>query len=463
FTRTAMGFASRVSSRGDHADDNVDDTFLDDAFLDDHASDNLDNHEGTLVGSDFTDKWFQTQAEDLGEVEVWLAQQVDPQSPQPGSPTPSPSASSSTSFTRKRRLSDEGAQQGSQDESSVGAGDGGGGRGGGGGPGRPAHGCGCNGQGVRAHKRRKAAHSSLREEEEDDVSDNVSDNGVSDNVVSDNGASDHGATADHGASPDHGVSEGGEPEGNQENTEETTSSRWTVSSIPSAASQEVRHSAMTLLLEIGLGEGTSLEFSESTAWIADLLEAVKGISWADPVSLEANNLFAAKINSILHHKRLCQKESGQVQKASLRPVLGKLIRDEKLKLSSLLRWYSAGSRWGRLASGGTVYLLMVIARKPSIASKLKGRRVTSTTIVELSNMLRYPQIPEIQDILRDCLVPLLIKVAAKGKKKYPFTKNNRQTWTEEMRQKAEEGTVVKTLDELAQGMRNRFYDDKEVS
>ncbi|KAJ3718793.1 hypothetical protein C8R42DRAFT_723319 [Lentinula raphanica] len=377
---------------------------------------------------------------------------------------------------------------------------------------------------------------------------------------------------------------------------------------------------MTLLLEIGLGEGTSLEFSESTAWIADLPEAVKGISRADPVSLEANNLvcltrrlsrlevldsgltflkimtelqFAAKINSILHHKCLCQKESGQVQKASLRPVLGKLIRDEKLKLSSLLRWYSAGSRWGRLASGGTVYLLMVIARKPSIASKLKGKRVTSTTIVELSNMLRYPQTPEIQDILRDCLVPLLIKVAqtvpleiptlfykkvlkyfklsktldvrnlsesdqyfdlffqhttmalpwlnsfwqdfrevtlseeptimfslcpltssylggsqisyesdlenekdnlgnqsdlpifvdnfttqekvdivfstfsyaksAKGKKKYPFTKNNRQTWTEEMRQKAEEGTVVKTLDELAQGMRNRFYDDKEVS
>ncbi|KAJ3751996.1 hypothetical protein EV360DRAFT_89177 [Lentinula raphanica] len=598
-----------LSSRGDHADDDVDDTFLDNAFLDDDASNNLDDNEGTLVGSDFTDKWFQTQAEDLGEVEVWLAQQVDPQSPQPGSPTPSPSASSSTSFTRKRRLSDEGAQQGSQDESSVGAGDGGGGRGGGGGPGRPAHGCGRNGQGVRAHKRRKAAHSSLREEEEDDVSDN----GVSDNVVSDNGASDHGAS-------NNSVSEGDEPEGNQENTEETTSSRWTVSSVPSAASQEVRHSAMTLLLEIGLGEGTSLEFSESTAWIADLLEAVKGISWADPVSLEANNLvcltrrlsrlevldsgltflkimtelqFAAKINSILHHKRLCQKESGQVQKASLRPVLGKLIRDEKLKLSSLLRWYSAGSRWGRLASGGTVYLLMVIARKPSIASKLKGKRVTSTTIVELSNMLRYPQTPEIQDILRDCLVPLLIKLAqtvpleipmlfhkkvlkyfklsktldvrnlsesdqyfdlffqhtamalpqlnsfwqdfrevtlpeeptnmfslcpltssylggsqisyesdsedekdnlgnqsdlpifvdnfttqekvdvvfstfsyaksAKGKKKYPFTKNNRQTWTEEMRQKAEEGTVVKTLDELAQGMRNRFYDDKEVS
>ncbi|KAJ3816333.1 hypothetical protein F5880DRAFT_1619455 [Lentinula raphanica] len=37
-----------------------------------------DDDEGTLVESDdFTDKWFQTQAEDLGEVEEWLALQVE--------------------------------------------------------------------------------------------------------------------------------------------------------------------------------------------------------------------------------------------------------------------------------------------------------------------------------------------------------------------------------------------------
>ncbi|KAJ3745911.1 hypothetical protein EV360DRAFT_90074 [Lentinula raphanica] len=382
----------------------------------DSFRDSADDDEGTLVDSEFTDKWFQTQAEDLGEVEEWLALQVEalsipPQSFSPESPTPSLSPSSSSS--RKRRLSQQGSQdsqQGSQEESSAGAGDGGGGRGGGGEPGRPAHACGRNGQSVRAPKRRKVAHRNLGEEE-DEEEEEVSDSGVL---------------------------EGGEQDGDQENIPETTTSRWTVSSVPSSASQEVRHSAMTLLLEIGMGEGTSLEYSESTVWLGDLLEAIKGSSWEDLESLSTNNLvcltrrlsrlevldtgltflrimtelqFAAKINSILHHKRLYQKESGQVQKASLRPILGKLIRDEKLKLGSLLRWYSAGSRWGRLASGGTVYLLMVIARKPSLASKLKGRRVTSTTIVELSNMLRYPQTPEIQDILRECVVPLLIKVA----------------------------------------------------
>ncbi|KAJ3717517.1 hypothetical protein C8R42DRAFT_711648 [Lentinula raphanica] len=463
--------------------------------------------EGTLVESDdFTDKWFQTQAEDLGEVENWLALQVEALSiPQESdSRTPSLSTSSGFPFSRKRQLSHEGSQQGSQEESSVGAGDGGGGRGGRGEPGRPAHAsCGCNGQSIHAHKRRKAAHHNFGEEE-DEEEDTVS---------------------------DPGVLEGGELEGNQKNSQETATSRWTVSSVPATASPEVRHSAMTLLLEIGMGEGTSLEYSESTFWLGDLLEAIKGSSWEDLESLQANNL----------------KESGQVQKATLRPILGKLIRDEKLQLRSLLSWYSAGSRWGRLASGGTVYLLMVIARKPSIASKLKGKRVTSTTIVELANMLRYPHTPEIQNILRECVVPLLIKVAktipleipialvnfeqlnifwqefkevtvseepvekyslcpltssylggsqishepdtedekdnlgdqsdlpifvdnfttqeninivfstfsyaksAKGKKKYPFTKNNRQSWTEEMRQKAEEGTVAKTLDELAQG------------
>ncbi|KAJ3965371.1 hypothetical protein EV361DRAFT_955078 [Lentinula raphanica] len=37
-----------------------------------------DDDEGTLVESDdFTDKWFQTQAEDLGDVEDWLALQVE--------------------------------------------------------------------------------------------------------------------------------------------------------------------------------------------------------------------------------------------------------------------------------------------------------------------------------------------------------------------------------------------------
>ncbi|KAJ3727774.1 hypothetical protein C8R42DRAFT_638890 [Lentinula raphanica] len=529
--------------------DDIKDSRSETLFKDKNSED-----KGTLVDSDFTDKWFQAQAEDLGEVDLWLARQVEGVNLLPqgfsltrylvifaGISNDFPFKlvqSSSSTFSRKHRLSDEDAQQGSQEDGSVGAGDGGEGRGGSGELGRPAHACGRNGQSARALKRRKAAHSSLREEEDEEEED-----------VYDEGVAANDGSADSVA--DNGVSPGGEL---QENTQETTAgSRWSVSSSPSAASPEVRHSAMTLLLEIGMGEGTFLEYSESTAWMANLLEVVKGSSWGNTESLQANNLFAAKINSILHHKRLCQRESGQVQKASLRPILGKLIQDEKLQLGSLLRWYSAGSRWGRLASGGTLYLLMVIAPQ--------GKRVTSTTIVELSNMLRYPQTPVrllsnhhyFQPLLKQFFstamalprlngfwleflkvtpqvaspslspeseepvkmyslcpmttsylgvsqvsyesdsedekdnlgdqsdLPILVDnfttrgqvdvlfstfsyaKSAKGKKKYPFTKINRQSWMEDMRQKAEEGTVANTLDELAQGMRTRFYDDKEVS
>ncbi|KAJ3776371.1 hypothetical protein FB446DRAFT_785184 [Lentinula raphanica] len=356
--------------------------------------------EGTLVDSDFTDKWFQAQAEDLegASVEVWLAEQAEGRG-NISSQGNSDSATTATSATSRKRifLEEEEAPQTQEDEAIeaiVGEGDGGG-RGGGGDPGRPAHGCTRNGQSANASKRRKAAHSSLREEEEE------------------------------------------EEEAAHNQDQENVSALWAVSDVPAAASQEVRNSATILLLEIGMGEGTRLDSSESVAWIGDLQKAISVCPWADVDSLQGSNLacltrrlsrlevvdtgltflkimtelmFASKINSILHHKRLCQKETGQVQKASLRPILGKLIQDQNLKLSTLLRWYSAGSRWGRLASGGTVYFLMVVARKPHLVAKLKGKRVTSTTIIELSNMLRYPQSIQVQEILRDNLVPLLVRL-----------------------------------------------------
>ncbi|KAJ3728258.1 hypothetical protein C8R42DRAFT_716218 [Lentinula raphanica] len=353
--------------------------------------------EGTLVDSDFTNKWFQAQAEDLegASVEVWLAEQAEGR----GNISSQGNSDSATTATSRKRifLEEEEAPQTQEDEAIeaiVGEGDGGG-RGGGGDPGRPAHGCTRNGQSANASKRRKAAHSSLREEEEE------------------------------------------EEEAAHNQDQENVSALWAVSDVPAAASQEVRNSATILLLEIGMGEGTRLDSSESVAWIGDLQKAISVCPWADVDSLQGSNLacltrrlsrlevvdtgltflkimtelmFASKINSILHHKRLCQKETGQVQKASLRPILGKLIQDQNLKLSTLLRWYSAGSRWGRLASGGTVYFLMVVARKPHLVAKLKGKRVTSTTIIELSNMLRYPQSIQVQEILRDNLVPLLVRL-----------------------------------------------------
>ncbi|KAJ3713083.1 hypothetical protein C8R42DRAFT_647105 [Lentinula raphanica] len=362
------------------------------------------DQDGTLVESDFTDKWFQAQAEDfdserpLVSVEVWLAEQVGGLSSSDDQDSPTGEGPS-----RKRNISDSNSESGAQGV--IGRG-GKGERGGGGDPGHPARGaCGRGGQNVAASKRHKTAHGSFTEEEEVE------------------------------AEEEENIGNSG---GDQENPDPTARNLWAVSDKPATASQDVRNSAMLLLLEIGMGEGTWIQSQECTAWIQNLQQAVAVTPWEDIESLQGNNLacltqrllrvealdagltflrmmtelmFAAKINSILHHKRLLQKESGQVQKASLRPILGKLIRDQKLQLSSLLRWYSAGSRWGRLASGGTVYILMVIARKSGLAAKLKGKRVTSTTIIELSNMLRYPNSPDMAEILSDHLVPLITKVA----------------------------------------------------
>ncbi|KAJ3831579.1 hypothetical protein F5878DRAFT_647518 [Lentinula raphanica] len=52
--------------------------------------------------------------------------------------------------------------------------------------------------------------------------------------------------------------------------------------------------------------------------------------------------------------------------------------------------------------------------------------------------------------------------AAEGKKA-PFPKGNRQSWTEKYRQQAEKGIIIDNLEDLAIGMRERFYDDHEVT
>ncbi|KAJ3965782.1 hypothetical protein EV361DRAFT_872919 [Lentinula raphanica] len=386
----------------------------------------------TLVDSDFTDKWFQDQAEVFStSVEDWLADQVEERS-----------SNSCESLARKRTRSDSGLSSNSPGNSNEEDGDGdvggtenveennldgslveengggGGGRGGGADPGRPAHACAHNGRSVRASKRRSTGHHALRDDDDDDDDEEEEEEEEEEDIQEE----------EVNSFPD---TPGGEDS-------ESTHSGWQVSPTPASSSKEVRNAATSLLLEITMGEGMWIESPGCVPWIDRLLQAVKGKPWEDGESLETVNLsnltrllrlaetadvgvtfvhmmmellFAAKINSVLHHERLSLIEVGEVEKASLKPILGRLMKDQNVTLYSLLSWYSAGSRWGRLAAGGTVYLLMIIASKPGLAAKLKGRTVTSTTIVDLTNILRFPSTSYLQDLIRLNLVPFLERVA----------------------------------------------------
>ncbi|KAJ3710811.1 hypothetical protein C8R42DRAFT_757290 [Lentinula raphanica] len=518
----------------------------------------------TLVDSDFTDKWFQDQAEVFSpSVEDWLADQVEEQfcySSQSNSRKRTcsdgdlndSSTSNSTGNTEEDNV-ERGTGNGGSQTVEENEGGGGGGRGGGADPGRPAHACARNGRSARASKRRKTAHHALQEDvqEEEEEEEELEE----------------------------------EEENSPGEDFEAAHSGWQVSSTPAPSSKEVRNSATLLLLEIAMGEGMWIESSCCDVWIDKLHNTVKGKQWDEEVSVESGNLtnlarllrrseaaevgvtfvrmmmelmFAAKINSILHHQRLLLNEAGKVEKASLRPVLGRLMKEQNIALNTLLAWYSAGSRWGRLAAGGTVYLLMIIASKPGLAAKLKGRRVTSTAIVDLTNLLRFPTntfrnyfsirktldcrdlagndnyferffqrtatpLPRLSSFWQALLnassgtgsslfslhymtrsylsssfedsdsederlqvstqsssLPIFVQnydsrqgvdvlystfsyaKAAEGKKA-PFPKGNRQSWTEKYRQQAEKGIIIDNLEDLAIGMRERFYDDHEVT
>ncbi|KAJ3991167.1 hypothetical protein F5050DRAFT_1872767 [Lentinula boryana] len=335
----------------------------------------------------FDDKWFQAQAEDFdrdvidSSVNVWLAAQVDDDNP------------NLQNTKRVHESESEGDQPGARA-----------------GQARPrvAHAGDChrNGRSVTSHKRRKAAHTAHHAGMDGQAPEMENDESVESEQED----------------------RGDEHEGDR--LEDKGSSRqWVVSSVSWEPSQKVQNNAQALLVEIGMGEGTWINSAECDAWVQDLADAVTVRHWGNEDSLIQQNLvnitqrlkrvesvgrgvalvrminelmFAAKIASILHYTELHQERMGQSQRrSSVLPILTDLMRKQDLALSSLIGWYSAGSRWARLAAGGTVYLLMLIARKSGLDGKIRGRTVNSLDIISLSNMLRAPSTP----------VPLIVKLA----------------------------------------------------
>ncbi|KAJ3791394.1 hypothetical protein GGU11DRAFT_761635, partial [Lentinula aff. detonsa] len=303
----------------------------------------------TLV--EFDDEWFEAQAEDFDQdmidssVNAWLAAQVDEENPSP------------QNTKRVHESESEGTGQAHAQVAHAGY-------------------CQRNGRSVTSRKRRKATHTTHHV-----------------------GMDGHEMENDENAESEQ-EDRGDEHEG--DSLEDKGSSRqWVVSSVPWEPSQKVQNKAQELLVEIGMSEGTWINSAECDAWVQDLADAVTVRHWDNADSLIQQNLvnitqrlkraesvgrgvalmrminelmFAAKISSILHYAALHQEGMGQSQKrSSVLPILTNLMRKQDLALSSLVGWYGAGSRWARLAAGGTVYLLMLIARKSGLDGKIRGR------------------------------------------------------------------------------------------
>ncbi|KAJ3858595.1 hypothetical protein EV359DRAFT_68884 [Lentinula novae-zelandiae] len=96
---------------------------------------------------------------------------------------------------------------------------------------------------------------------------------------------------------------------------------------------------------------------------------------------------AAKVNSILHKN---SKDGAPLSSAY--PAITSIVR-AGITHNNMHNWLNAGSCWGRLASASSIYLLLVIAGQPGLASKLRSKAVSSTVLFALCNDLRWPDNP----------------------------------------------------------------------
>ncbi|KAJ3764648.1 hypothetical protein FB446DRAFT_795898 [Lentinula raphanica] len=118
--------------------------------------------------------------------------------------------------------------------------------------------------------------------------------------------------------------------------------------------------------------------------------------------------FAAKINSLL----IYAEQENPSHKGALAPILAHLC-EEGISPFQASKWFASGSRWGRLAAAGTVYILMVIAKIEGTASRLRGRSVSEKVLTTLANEIRAPTQEISKQIVTSQLEPLLFQLQNK--------------------------------------------------
>ncbi|KAJ4484259.1 hypothetical protein C8J55DRAFT_510158 [Lentinula edodes] len=202
---------------------------------------------------------------------------------------------------------------------------------------------------------------------------------------------------------------------------------YEASDRPHAPPKEVTDASLGLMLRLtgGAGWGTDVwaedircivacvDWEEASGALSSysLLHLAQRCSRAEKIDTGATfirmmyELFlAAKVNSILHEN---SKDGAPLSSAY--PAITSVVR-EGISRNNMHNWLNAGSRWGRLASAGSIYLLLIIAGQPGLASKLKSKAVSSTILFALCNDLRWPDNMLSTSFVTDRLVPAISKL-----------------------------------------------------
>ncbi|KAJ4497649.1 hypothetical protein C8R41DRAFT_213454 [Lentinula lateritia] len=202
---------------------------------------------------------------------------------------------------------------------------------------------------------------------------------------------------------------------------------YEASDRPHTPPKEVTDASLGLMLRLtgGAGWGTNVwaedicrivacvDWEEASGALSSysLLHLAQRCSRAEKIDTGATfirmmyELFlAAKVNSILHEN---SKDGAPLSSAY--PAITSVVR-EGISRNNMHNWLNAGSRWGRLASAGSIYLLLIIAGQPGLASKLRSKAVSSTILFALCNDLRWPDNMLSTSFVTDRLVPAISKL-----------------------------------------------------
>ncbi|KAE9395718.1 hypothetical protein BT96DRAFT_997413 [Gymnopus androsaceus JB14] len=211
--------------------------------------------------------------------------------------------------------------------------------------------------------------------------------------------------------------------------------RYEIAKDPALPSALIQSQVAGLMTRIAFGLSSSPGLDFGGSFVERMHSAVSGAPWAHPEALSSDSLlniahrcargevvevgaifvnmihelmFAAKINSVLLYK---EAKDPARRKQSVKPVITKLA-NQGLNKTHVYRWLSAGTRWARLACGGSVFLLMVIAARPGLADHLRSKTVTETAIIALANEIRYPNLdnPVSVELVQCEIVPLVLKL-----------------------------------------------------
>ncbi|KAF5362817.1 hypothetical protein D9757_014261 [Collybiopsis confluens] len=215
---------------------------------------------------------------------------------------------------------------------------------------------------------------------------------------------------------------------NGQKVKKVRATQWQASKTPASHPPQVQNAVTSLLLDF-LGGETSVDSPECNLQMENLRAAIKVAPWKERKSLQRNTLinlshrllraealdvglvFTRMINELMFTakiNRFCAK-AGESQRAGLGNVF-KGLTSQGFSFHSLMSWYSAGSKWARLAAAGTLYLLMVIAMKPGLSIKLRSKRVNATAVIALCNEFRFPSLEVHKDFIQHNMLPLILQL-----------------------------------------------------